>query len=408
MEAERAKLRDMPDVGKIRSRVRQTRKGPETYFYIDFYPHLKGAERRLYGVMGSKFCSEEDAENTRRRICHDSARLGLADAAAQFRQPRARRNLVLTHVEEWMLEAELAPFTRDRYRSAIRRHYDFWAIRGIREVTTAAVREWIRELRAAGLSNASIRTTLLPLRGAVRLYRESHPELPAIVWPQIKVVRVKRERMLLEDILAVLDQIREESRGIFLCGFYTMCRPNEARALLIEDYDWKAGTLDIRRALKTMSGARPAQGDTKTGRGGVYPLPAELRAWLVKWRGDARLDRSAPLFPCKDGHAWGHDSLWSMWRRACGRADVPYVTLYRALKHSAGTALLENGLSREDLQAAYRHRAASMTEVYELDDTQRRERASKHLENLVGDKRETRQMAAESDSPSPQTIEEAK
>jgi len=409
---ERAKLRDVPDVGKVRSRVRETRKGPETYFYIDFYPHLKGAERRLYGVMGSKFRSEEDAENTRKRICHDASRLGLADAAAQFRQPRTRRNLVMTHAKRWLEEASrsLMPYTVAGYRSILKQYFGFWEPKSIREITTANVREWVSELRSRGLSEKSIKNALVPLRSTLTRYREERPEVPAPIWPKIRVSRQPQQRMPLEDILSVLSAIPEEDAGVFLAAFYTMARPGEARALLIEDYDFRSGRLTIRRALKTTSGENPVPGGTKTDETGVYALPGDLRAWLQKWRGEARLDRSAPLFPNpRTGHAWATGRMEKHWRLACERAQVPYVPVYRALKHSPGTALLEAGLSREDLQAAFRHKSARTTTIYELENTQRRERATAKLEEMVGtrfgDNWETSQKAAKSLSPETEGVE---
>ena len=111
-----------------------------------------------------------------------------------------------------------------------------------------------------------------------------------------------------------------------------------------------------------------------------------MRAWIAKYRGDARLDREAPLFPNPRTNAhWHAKILRRHWHRACGLAGVEYVPVYRALKHSAGTALMEAGLSREDLQAAYRHKSARMTMVYELDDARRRARATAKLEELVGE-----------------------
>jgi hypothetical protein len=78
--------------------------------------------------------------------------------------------------------------------------------------------------------------------------------------------------------------------------------------------------------------------------------------------------------------------------------------------------LMEAGLSREDLQAAYRHKTERMTMVYELEDARRRERATAKLEALVGEKLKnalantppTRRAASESGSPATEGHEKAK
>jgi hypothetical protein len=61
---------------------------------------------------------------------------------------------------------------------------------------------------------------------------------------------------------------------------------------------------------------------------------------------------------------------------------VKYVPLYRATKHTTFTALREAGVSRDEVQAPARHRDPRTTDIYDLDDDQRRERALSTLEEL--------------------------
>ena len=127
---------------------------------------------------------------------------------------------------------------------------------------------------------------------------------------------------------------------------------------------------------------------TKTGEEGSYQLPEELRAWIAKHRGDGRLDRAAPLFPNPlTGAPWAKNILWKHWKLACDQAEVPYVSGYRALKHSSGTALLEAGLSREDIQAAFRHSSERTQLAYDIQNDQRRKRATDALVDLVEEER---------------------
>lgn len=390
LEAERERLRLVPpQLGKVRSRRRQTRSGLKIYWYLDFDPHLKGRERFLHGIIGSSFANRAEAERTLARIVLDSARLGLEDAAAQFRRPRARQNLVMTHAERWLAEVRpsMAPHTLRSYRGVLRLYFDFWSYRSIREITTGALREWIAELRGRGLSGRTVQLAMTVLKLTLQRYREDHPNVVAPVWPKIQRKRAPRAPMPLADILEALAQIREPDLGIYLCCLYTLCRPGEARAAVVGDYDFREGRLTICRALKTDSGRDPLSGATKTGESGVYIVPEELRAWISKYRGEARLRPQEPLFPNpRTGNAWEAKRLREFWRAACARAKVVYVSMYRALKHSPGTALLEAGLSREDLQAAYRHRSERMTMVYELEDSRRRQRATQRLEELVGER----------------------
>jgi hypothetical protein len=74
-------------------------------------------------------------------------------------------------------------------------------------------------------------------------------------------------------------------------------------------------------------------------------------------------------------------------RAACERADVDYVALYAATKRSGLTALSEAGYSIEDIRALARHKNASMTREYIVEDDQKRARAATGLQQLIDDER---------------------
>ena len=59
------------------------------------------------------------------------------------------------------------------------------------------------------------------------------------------------------------------------------------------------------------------------------------------------------------------------------------------MKHTTFTALREAGVSRDDVQALARHRDPRTTEIYDLDDAQRRRRALSSLEELERTGRQT-------------------
>jgi len=191
--------------------------------------------------------------------------------------------------------------------------------------------------------------------------------------------------MPLPDTLQTLLAIPQDDRGILLHLFYTMGRPQDARGALVDDYDPKTGTFEARHALKTHSGINPVRGGSKTGEEGACTLPADLRAWIAehaRWR---RNRPEAPLYANpRTGEAYRMGKLGDLWREVVRRAQVPYVSLYPALKHSPGTALLEAGVPIGDLQAAYKHTTAGMTEAYDLEKRMRRERAMRRLEELAG------------------------
>jgi len=378
------------EYGKVRSRRSRRKDGSElVQWRIDFSPQLQGSDRFLNGAHGQRFDDERDAERTRLRICTmvEDLELSLLDAVGRYRVGASKPNLIATHIARWRAwaEGELQPWTLYDYDKSLRNHFGFWDGKVISDVTTPHVRDWIAERRSAGCSPKVIKNAMVPLRAAFRHYREGSPKVPDIIWPAVKVPKTRRQAMAFSDVLSVVAAIPEEDQGIFLCSLYTMCRPGEARGITVGSYDFKTGVLTIQEALKSKSGVAPKRGSTKTEESGDYPLPAELRDWIAKHRGTDRLQKRAPLFiNPRSGTAYSEKALRNRWITACTDAGVEYVSIYRALKHSPGTALLESGLSRDDLQAAFRHKSASTTMIYDLEKTQRRARATQKLEALAG------------------------
>jgi hypothetical protein len=163
--------------------------------------------------------------------------------------------------------------------------------------------------------------------------------------------------------------IPEADRGIFL-ALKMGIRPGEARALRIGDFDFASGVLSIREALKGEGSAAP-RGETKTGEPGDYPVSAELQEWLAEQiPTERRFQADLPLFPNpRTGRPYSSHKLREMWIAACEAAEVEYVPLYRATKHTTFTALREAGVSRDEVQALARHRDPRTTDIYDLDAT---------------------------------------
>lgn len=404
-----AKLRAVTEkqIGTVRGQIKRGRR----CWRIDLSPAIRGHGRWVYGTVGHGFRSRKEAQTVLEYIRADAPRMGWVDAANQFRRTWVQQNTIAACGEIWLREASrtIAPHTLHGYQAVLRTHLGFWAGLGIQDVTTANVRDWIAELAGKGLKPKTISNALRVLKQIVRRYREDHPWVSEPVWPRIKVPRELQPRMPIEDIVATLDAVPEPAAGIFFCAFYTASRPNEVRGALIQDYDFKTGKLTICRALKTDSGVNPHPGGPKTGESGVYVVPGELGDWLLKWRGGARLQREEPLFPHPTtGAAWESKRMRLAWRKACERAGVEYVPLYRALKHSPVTALLEAGASLEDVQALCRHRRKSTTERYDLSNDERRARGSELLADLVGNQRGTQRKTANSGSPATEGHEKGK
>ncbi len=195
--------------------------------------------------------------------------------------------------------------------------------------------------------------------------------------------------MQLADRAHAIEAVAPEDRGIFL-ALKTGVRPGEARALHIGDYDFASGILSIREALKSHGSGAP-RGETKTGEPGDYPVSVELCDWIAEQvPTERRFQAEAPLFPNpRTGRPYSSHKLREVWIAACEAAEVEYVPLYRAMKHTTFTALREAGVSRDEVQALARHRDPRTTDIYDLDDDQRRRRALASLDQLEARGRQT-------------------
>ena len=125
-------------------------------------------------------------------------------------------------------------------------------------------------------------------------------------------------------------------------------------------------------------------------------LRERARSW-DEWLADLidkhrrSIDPEAPLFQSPDPRApkgaFSDDALRDAWMAACGRACVPRVSVYRAMKHTQVSALRSAGLSIEDIVDQYRWTGAGMLDHYDERKDERRGAVVARLDELVGNAR---------------------
>jgi integrase len=274
---------------------------------------------------------------------------------------------------------DLSPRTPSEMRWMIGRGvFDRWRETHAFSITYGDLEDWSAELAAPrgdkrGLSAKSRQNVLGELRRALRwLHRrgeiEAVPDFPS----------VPRDRKAAEILTAaaqdrVLAAIAWERRGAFLAMAHTL-RPGEARALDL--LHWSGSDLLVQQAVKGQSASAPIRG-LKERDWRVVEADAALAAW-IEWRLSQaspaeRLQRAGiPLFPAfqranrrTDLPArWSHHGLWSEWRRACDRAGVARIGLYRGTKHTTATDLVRRGVDARTLQRFLGHADPRSTDAY--------------------------------------------
>ena len=405
-DAERlAILMDVPEFGRV------TTKGER--IVIDFYPDLEGARRYLQSAGGRRFQSTDEADSVLRTLRQRAAILGQEAALDEFRSSRARGARVTGVIERYFAAVESgfwqsprtgrapSPRTVAAYRRVLRRAEPYfegltWAeLMDSRRL--AHFKAWFRAPEPDGrglLSDQETRNAFAALRAVVAWYEHEHPGWTRPKFPPIPTAaRAKREneaersdeRQTLPQTVAGIEALPESRQPIFWTMLYTQARPTEARGVLCGDF--RAPRLAIRRSAEGDRSGDPVAPRTKTGERGVWTLPDWLCALLERVCGASWEPPERPLFrnpdPQARGELFSYDALRDAWMGACEAAGVPYVPVYRALKHGLVTAYLDAGMDVDDVIAQCRFRGDQMVEVYDLDADRRRQGNVERLDEWV-------------------------
>lgn len=243
---------------------------------------------------------------------------------------------------------DLSPSYIKAIQSCLREDGDvwrFWHERTIREINTLTIDEFAAAMRRRGVSAKSRKNYMGVFRTFLTwCHRRRHiatiPAIPAIPVDEYMPTLIDRNTQA-----AILDAIPEHRRGIFLCMALMGVRPNEARALQVQDYENPTGHdgwLVVRRACKGPNLKDPIRG-TKTRKIRRLPMPEELQIWIALY-----VHATEPthlLFPnpaVQPNTIHTHRSLYDVWRTACKKVGVK-VSLYEGCKHAFATDAVNNG-----------------------------------------------------------------
>lgn len=403
----RAHLLAVPDFGKIR-RIRGK-------LALDFSPDIRGTGRFLYTLAGKAFESEDVAEATLRRIREDARTIPLVDAVARYRGKRSRSGMANAIVDAYLDAAPklqsprtgrfLSPRTVAAYRGVLGRARPFLEGKTIREATTPrTLREfkaWFRLPAPEGRglsSDQEARNAFAAFRAVVAWYRLERTDFPAPEWPSMPTaIRAKREnesdrvrnRITLAEVVRGIEAIPEPRRGLFWTLFYTQARPAEVRGIL--GRDWNRPTLEIRRSASNRSSTAEILPRTKTGARATYDLPEWVADLIDRHSEHVRFNPDEPLFRTREreapGPLYSDDAIRDAWISASERAGIPWVPIYRAMKHVQIGALRDAGVEIEDIVSQARWTSSAMLEHYDERAEERRGGVVAKLDELVGQAR---------------------
>ncbi len=351
--------------GKIRRRERPTRAG-KFYYRIDVRPH------GWIGTLRGQPLTFEAAETLLASINKEVARgVPHADAVRPYLPKAARPNLVTERYADWIKVKQAQVGAGERSpRGAVAEYaryarkggeISWWAGRLVGDIDSSTLEDWATWLAERGLG-AKTRCHVL---GAFRTFctwlrrRKDITSIPE--FPERPPVREHEPRIITPaEQDAVLAQIPDDERGIYLVLAHMGLRPGEARALVVSDLFLDRSVLVVSKAMKGLGPDAPIRG-TKTGDRRRLPLPPTVSRWFAEHPPPAE----GPLFlNPKTGTRWSHWALRDRWVKAAKAAGLAGVRLYEGTKHSFATAALDRTGNERAVQEYLGHADPRSTRLY--------------------------------------------
>ena len=392
---------EMPDYGHVVRR--KGRKGPE----IDFYPEIKGRGRYLCSYRGTAFESIEEAERVRILINSDCRSMSLPDAIDRFRGPRSQKTQAW-HVCEAFLEharktgslktgRPYAGRTVTHYTAVLNRARPFIEGQTFEELTRpkrlAELKAWYRNERGLRFET-EMANAFIALKAVARFYAQDRPGF-RVEWPPLdsktKTAQRNRKRRRARETTLTLRQVAERVEAIperrqvpYWLLFFSQRRLSEIRGIL--GVDCERPRVFIGRAADGKQGGAPIRDSAKTDEDGWYPMPEFVWELIERHCTAARFDPAQPLVQNDDPRApagcISDEALRDGWDMAGKRLEQTHVPLYRAMKGTGISGLLDAGVSEEDVLALTGHTERATLDIYDRKRETRRQRAVTQLDEL--------------------------
>ncbi len=252
-------------------------------------------------------------------------------------------------LEDYLQQAErtLEYSTFKGYRDKVRRYLlpTFQHI-PIRELTAAAIREWVKKLK---LTTKTVRNILVPLRSVIEtaLVDEiiDRNPLDKIILNKLLDKKTSKSDYVVDpfdrkEIEAILNMAEGQIKHLFQFAFFTGLRSSELMALEWGDIDWVHGQVRVSRAEVD---GRVKSTKTAAGERDVLLLPPALEALKAQKHYTFMEGKRVFHYP-HTNQSW--DSPFQIrhqaWLPVLRRAGVRYRNPYQT-RHTYASMMLSNG-----------------------------------------------------------------
>lgn len=266
------------------------------------------------------------------------------------------------------------PATRRLYRILAEKHIIGSAVGAmpLRKVLPRHVERWVADLRAAGLSQSTVRQTYVVLRAifdtAVRDKLLASNPVAAV--PRPRVERHESEHLTAEQFSRLLDAAQSSRYGIlfdFLAN--TGLRRGEALALRWQDVDLVRNTVQVRATLARVDGKLVRLPPKTTSSRRNVPLSERAADILRSVRARQLADQQAVgpwwsdtgfVFTTEAGEPSDPRNALRALKSAAAQASLPNVSLH-TLRHTAATLMLLNNVPLKVVSQILGHSSITIT-----------------------------------------------
>jgi integrase len=223
------------------------------------------------------------------------------------------------------------------------------------------IKRYAATLHARGLSPASVRNLLAPVRALFAtafedgLIRGNPTARVRIVQPTNGADEPKTKALTEDELRRFLSEVPDEWKPFFELLAHTGLRIGEFVALRWHDIDFGNRRLHVRRRLYKR------RFDTPKSRYGIRTIPLTERHVQALWRLRGSTAEDQPVFPSKTGTYLDPANVaYRILKPAAERAGVPWVG-FHTLRHTCATILFRRGLNAKQVQGWMGHHSPAFT-----------------------------------------------
>lgn len=328
-------------------------------------------ERRGQGRWRARYRGPDGRERSRtftRKVDAERflATVEVDKARGQWIDPALGKIKFHEWADRWMATTvHLKPKTQYDYRSLLRRHVipRFGDLELIR-IDRLAVRTWIADLEASGLSASRIRQARQVLSSALAAAAESGfiAANPAL---GVKVPRARpKEKLFLtaEQVELLADAIDEHYAALVYLLAYGGLRWGEAIAIRRRRLDLRRSRVEVAESLADVAGVLHF-GSTKTYEHRSVILPSFVRDQIAQHLSrHGTDDLQALVFHSPAGTPLRHSNFRRrVWLPAVRSADVPEGLRIHDLRHTCAALLIAEGAHPKAIQEHLGHSSITVT-----------------------------------------------